>query len=83
MTFAGMLWANRRVYLMLFLAFGLIIVAVYQRGGSQAAGYVAVPMLVLLLRDGATLWRTVRIWPAVRDVIDWNRLEDALDSDEG
>jgi hypothetical protein len=83
MTFAGLLWANRCVYLMLLLAFGLIIVAVYQRGGSQAAGYVALPMLVLLLRDGAALWRTVRTWPAVRDVIDWDRLKAVLDSDKG
>jgi len=51
MTFPGMLWANRRVYLMLLFAFGLIIVAVYQRVGPAPAGYFAVAMLVVLLRD--------------------------------
>ena len=83
MTFPGMLWANRRVYLMLLFAFGLIIVAVYQRVGPAPAGYFAVAMLVVLLRDCVFLWRTTQAWPAIRDVIDWNKLEAALNSTEG
>ena len=76
MTVGGLLWANRLIYLLLLVLFGAFAVILYFALGWVAASYVAVSFAVLILRDLGYYRRSAILWPALEQVLDWNRVEE-------
>ena len=75
MTVAALLWANRRVYLIMGLFFGGLGSFVYSQFGSEGAVLVAVAFVTVVLRDIGYWRRSVKIWPVLKQVLDWNKVE--------
>ena len=75
MTIAGLLWANRHIYLLLFLVFGAFAAAIDFALGPSAAKSVGVAFAVLVLRDIGFYRRSVMLWPALEQVLDWSLVE--------
>lgn len=81
MTVAGLFWMNRRIYLLLVILFGFAAGLFYSVGGWWLAGYVLVALACTLLRDLGYYRRSARIWPVVRDVLDWQKIEGLVAAD--
>ena len=83
MTVSGLIWANRRIYYALLLpaytAFGALVYAAYDLTG---AAYVGVAFAVLILRDISFYRRSVAVWPMLREVFDWDKIEKLAASHE-
>lgn len=75
MTVSGLFWANRRIYLLLTLFFGLATALFYRALGGIAAGFVLTAYATLILRDIGHNRRSVQVWPMVREVLDWSKVE--------
>jgi hypothetical protein len=75
MTVASLLWANRRIYLILLLLFGAMAAFAYSTFGSTGAAFLAVAFTVVLLRDIAHCRRSAAIWPVLQQVLDWKKIE--------
>lgn len=75
MTLVGLLWTNRFIYLLLLLIFGVFAVFLYFAIGPAAASYVGVAFAVLVLRDIGFYRRSVMLWTALQQVLDWTRIE--------
>jgi hypothetical protein len=82
MSIGALFWANRRTYLVMFLLFGLLAWAIYECFGLTGAALVAVAFFTALLRDLGYFIRSARVWPTIRNFIDWSRVEAALSEDE-
>jgi|GEM_PF-1871853 len=75
MTISGLFWASRRTYLLLTLFFGLAAALFYWLLGEIAAGFMLTAYAVLILRDIGHCRRSVQVWPMVREVLDWSKVE--------
>ena len=75
MTVAGLIWASRRVYLLLLLLFGALAGLLYVFVAPVAATYVGLALFVAVLRDVGYFRRSARIWPILDQVLDWNQIE--------
>jgi hypothetical protein len=82
MTIAGLVWANRRIYILLLVLFGTVGGFFYNAFGAAIAGYVAVAFLVILVRDIGYYRRSVKIWPVIQQVLDWQKVEQLAASGE-
>ena len=81
MTVVGLFWANRRIYLLLVIIFGVAAGLFYSVGGWWLAGYALVALACTLLRDLGYYRRSARIWPVVKDVLDWQKIEALVSAD--
>jgi Flp pilus assembly protein TadB len=75
MTVRGLLWANRRTYLIMLIGFGLLCWLIYTSVGLLGSAFVAVAFAIAVLRDLGYFIRSARAWPVLREVIDWNKVE--------
>jgi hypothetical protein len=75
MTITGLLWTNRRIYLLMSVLFGAIAWIFYLLGGWWLAGYVIVALVCAVARDIGYYRRSARIWPVTKDVLDWPKIE--------
>ena len=82
MTVFALLWANRRIYLILFLVFGALAAFLYSAYGITAAAFIAVAFSVTVLRDISFYRRSATIWPVLQQVLDWNKIEQFISSNE-
>lgn len=82
MTIAGLVWANRRIYILLLVLFGTVGGLFYNAFGAAIAGYVGVAFVAIILRDIGYFRRSARIWPVLQQVLDWQKVEQLAASDE-
>ena len=82
MTILRLFWANRRIYLFLLIIFGAFAALVYFAFDFYGAAIVGVALVVLMLRDFAFYRISVAIWPLLREILDWNKIDELLASDE-
>jgi hypothetical protein len=75
MTVAGLFWTNCRLYILLLIPFGAAAALFYFAGGWRLVGYALVALFSLLLRDIGYFRRSARIWPVVKEVLDWEKIE--------
>lgn len=75
MTVAGLFWANRWIYFLSLPLFGAATALFYFAGGWRMAGYAPVAFLCILARDVGYYRRSARIWPVVKEVMDWQKVE--------
>lgn len=80
MTIFGLFWANRRIYFLLLLAFSAFSALVYFIYGRTGAAFVGVAFAVLILRDIGFYRRSVAVWPMLRDLLDWSKVEQLTSS---
>ena len=75
MTIAGLFRLNRSAYLRAVLAFCALGTLAEYALGTTGAACVATAFAVMLLRDFGFYRRSVAIWPVVREVLDWKKIE--------
>jgi len=82
MTLTGLLWANRRLYVLLLLAFAAMAALVFSTSGANAAAFVGVAFAVVILRDIAWYRRSISIWPLLTELLHWDKIEKLAGSNE-
>ena len=82
MTVGGLFWANRRTYLLMLIAFGLLGWLAYSAFGWAGASYVVVAFIIAVARDLGYFIRSARAWPVLREVIDWNKVQALATGDD-
>ncbi|MBS0204330.1 MAG: hypothetical protein JSS49_15610 [Planctomycetes bacterium] len=81
-TVAELIRLNVRRILILSICFvGPSAIAISDRSYSVAAMGLGM-FLGILLRDFGAFRATVHFWPALNDVVDWNRLDELLDKEK-
>lgn len=81
MTISGLFWANRRIYLLLLMLFGVATGLFYIAGGWRMASYALVAEFCILLRDVGYFRRSARMWPVMKEVLDWQKVERLVSTD--
>jgi hypothetical protein len=81
LTILGLIWANRRMYLLLILAFGTLAALAYIYFGALGAWFLLVAFAAVFVRDIGFYRRSVAIWPIFQQVFDWNKVEELASSD--
>lgn len=81
MTTVGLIWANRRMYVLLFLAFSVLAALAYSQFGSLGASYLLVSFVAVVVRDIGFYRRSIAIWPILEQIVDWQKAEDLAASD--
>jgi hypothetical protein len=66
----------------MFIAFGLVAWLIYSTFGFLGVAFVAVAFFAALLRDVGYFIRSARVWPVIREAIDWSRVETLLAQDD-
>ena len=82
MSIGALFWASGRTYLSMFVLFGLLAWFAYASFGLTGLALVAVAFFTALLRDLGYFIRSARVWPTIREFIDWSRVETALARDD-
>ena len=71
--------SRRRAFLSLLLGIILLPVALgwlaYSSFGFSGAAYLAVAFVTALLRDIGYFIRSARVWPVIRETLDWSKVE--------
>lgn len=78
MTVSALIRANRS-YLLALLCFPAILAVSYYTLGESGLLYAGAVEATILLRDYRYLKSRVQVWPAVREVIEWDALSKMLD----
>ena len=81
MTIGGLWWASRRMYALMLICFGISAALFYFALGLLGVEFAGVAFVSVLLRDIGYFRRSVRAWPVVREVIDWEKLTALVDED--
>lgn len=75
-------WQLFRLNLKRYLLVAVLVVVLFllaPTAGVQWPAWLAAGLLLgAILRDAATFWRFVRVWPATAAVLDWERVEALL-----
>lgn len=82
MSIGALFWANRRMYLLMFVAFALAGWLVYSSFGWSGVAYLIVAFITAILRDLGYFIRSARVWPIILETIDWSRVETLLKAEE-
>ena len=82
MNIGALFWASRRTYLIMFVLFGLLAWLIYTAFGFTGLALVVVAFFTALLRDLGYFIRSARVWPTIREFIDWSRVDTALAQDD-
>ena len=70
----GAMWIfNAKLYFWMLLVFISIILLYYLLVGIEAASIVAAALVGVLLRDIGTFRKSVRNWPLLNEIIDWDK----------
>jgi hypothetical protein len=81
-TFLSMYRFNAKLYAWI----GILILGVtffyYFLGGLQAAGIVFALFMGMLARDIGTFWKSIRNWPVLQEIIDWDKATSIMESAE-
>jgi Flp pilus assembly protein TadB len=77
-TVAGLIWANRRLYLINVVLFAAVTGVFYYFVGPTAAEFAFVACAAMLVRDVGYLRRSARAWSALSLVIDWEKVSKLL-----
>src|SRR5438128_1546413 len=83
MRIGALFWASRRVYLLMFIGFAALGWLAYSSFGFSGAAYLAVAFVTALLRDIGYFIRSARVWPVIRETLDWSKVERLLNAQEG
>jgi hypothetical protein len=79
-TVWSLLWFSRKAFLVQILYFGIVIGAFYFMAGGYVAGLLALMCLSALLRDFSYMRRSAKVWPAMREVIDFGKVSEMLNA---
>jgi len=71
----GLFWFNRRTYAILLTAALLSGLVAYWFNDVFLLIVVAVAYGTMLLRDVGYYWRSRRVWPVVREVLAWDKVQ--------
>ncbi|MEP6668977.1 MAG: hypothetical protein ABJF10_07495 [Chthoniobacter sp.] len=82
MTVLGLFRANLPIYFYLLFFFGFVGALFYCAGGWRVTSYLAVALVTMLARDIGYFRRATRIWPVLRQVLDWQKVEQLASSEE-
>jgi hypothetical protein len=82
MSILGLIWANRRMYLLLCFIFGVVAAVVYAFCGALVASFFGVAFVAVFVRDIGFYRRSIAIWPVLLQVLDWSKVEELERSDE-
>jgi len=74
MTIGGLCWASRQVYALMLILFGVAAALFYFAFGVLGAAFAGVAFVTVLLRDIGYFRRSAQTWPAIRKVIDWEKV---------
>ena len=77
-TFWQLFRLNLKRYLLVAALVVILFLLAPTAGVQWPAGLAAGLLLGAILRDVATFWRFVRVWPATAAVLDWERVEALL-----
>jgi hypothetical protein len=81
MSIAALFWASRRVYLLIFIGLSFIGWLAYTSFGWLGVAFVVVAFITAILRDLGYFIRSARVWPVIRQTIDWSKVERLLNAD--
>jgi len=81
MTIPGLLWSNRRVYLIMIAFFAIFAALITSVVGNEGVYFVAVAFVVLICRDIGFFRRSAAIWPVLQEVLDWKKIEELMPAD--
>jgi hypothetical protein len=71
----GLFWFSRRTYSILLIAALLSALLAYWLDDFYLLILVAVAYGTMLLRDVGYYWRSKRVWPVVREVLAWDKVQ--------
>ena len=80
MTIRSLFLENTKIYLILIALFGILYLA-YSMIIPSIANYLPVILIAIILRDIAFYRRSAQIWPTIKDIIDWDKLESKLSNE--
>ena len=75
MTIAELFGANRKIYGLVLLLFGVLGWLLYAFVTPTSAACLGLALTAVILRDIGYFRRSVMIWPTLEQVLDWNRVE--------
>jgi Flp pilus assembly protein TadB len=81
MTVGGLIWINRRMYLVMILIFAATFAVWWFMDLTQAASILAIALGAVLLRDYGYFRRAASGWPVLREIIDWKVVEEKLSAE--
>jgi integrase len=82
MSVGALMWANRRSFALFVLYFAVLAGVFYFLINPFAAGVVMGACLVAMLRDVGYMRRSAKVWPVLREVIQWDRVSEMLNANE-
>jgi len=77
-TVAGLVWANRRIYLIILSINLLTVLAISRIAGPVPGSIFGSFVMGALLRDLSFFRRTVKIWPVLKQIIDWKTVDQLI-----
>ena len=83
MSIGLLLRFGAKLYGFLFLLFAALTAFVYAVYGLVPSLFVVTAFSVMVLRDIGYYRRTVQIWPCLREVINWGKVEELVNAHTG
>ena len=80
MSIGLLLRFNAKMYGFLFLLFAATAAFVYTVYGLVPSLFVVTAFSVMVLRDIGFYRRTVQVWPCMRGVLDWGKVEELVNA---
>lgn len=80
MTVLGLFWGNHKAYLPTFVLFGAMIPFFYFLVSPDTVPLLFAVFATTLARDYGIMRRSVQVWPALREVINWEQVAERLNS---
>ena len=74
-TIGQLFWFSRRTYAILLTTAALSALVAFELDDYFLLVIVAVAYGTMLLRDVGYYWRSRRVWPVVREVLAWDKLQ--------
>ena len=76
MTIVGLIWCNRRMYLLMTALYVVVAALFYTAAGTLGVSFACVALAVSFLRDIGYFRRSVAIWPVLQKVLDSHKIEE-------
>ena len=83
MSIGSLLRRNAKLYGFLFLLFAALAAFVYAVYGLVPSLFIVTAFTAMVLRDIGHFRRTAQVWPCMREVIDWGKVEELVNAPTG
>ena len=80
-TLSSALWKSRLAIFQWVFIFAVLALVLYQYGGFAALLYICSAAFAALIVQISVLNRSVKTWPVLDNLIDWNKVQSLLQQD--